>query len=275
MALADAWSFSLGVLCLGYLLVRFFYLPRKSRSVPPPGWNVGPKPWDLIDVAQVTIALLALLLLTNASYFLVAAVTHRSLTELVPLVLSTEVVVRVGVLIALAAFFGRRRISFFSLLGFRAIAPLDAAGWALVFGLASLAPVQLTLLALDRIFQLLRINPSEQQIAELFTTADSQWVLALLALFAVVIAPLFEEVFFRGFLYPALKQRFGIGRGLVLVSAIFALSHAHLPSVVPLFVLALGLGLAYEITGSLLVPIGMHALFNGIMIFKLILQRTQ
>jgi membrane protease YdiL (CAAX protease family) len=75
-------------------------------------------------------------------------------------------------------------------------------------------------------------------------------------------------------MYPALKQRFGVWRALSLVSLLFALSHAHLPSLLPLFILALGLGLAYEFTGSLLVPTGMHALFNALMVVKLIFDRA-
>jgi membrane protease YdiL (CAAX protease family) len=74
---------------------------------------------------------------------------------------------------------------------------------------------------------------------------------------------LFEEVFFRGFAYPALKQRWGAPRALMMVSGAFALIHLHGPSIAPLFVLAVGLGLAYELTGTLVAPMVMHALFNA------------
>ena len=45
-------------------------------------------------------------------------------------------------------------------------------------------------------------------------------------------------------------------------SLIFALVHQHIGTMVPLFSLGLVLVLAYELTGSLLVPIFIHALFN-------------
>ena len=95
-----------------------------------------------------------------------------------------------------------------------------------------------------------------------------------LTLFALVVAPVFEEFFFRGFAYPALKEHLGSVRALVIVSAAFAASHLHGPSFVPLFVLALGLGLAYELTGTLLTPITMHAVFNSTMIVQLFYQRA-
>ena len=50
----------------------------------------------------------------------------------------------------------------------------------------------------------------------------------------------------------------------LLTSALFALVHVNLASLPALFYLALCLTLAYEWTGSLLVPITMHALFNTV-----------
>ena len=72
-----------------------------------------------------------------------------------------------------------------------------------------------------------------------------------------------KSFFFRGFAYPGLKQRWGTWPALVIVSAAFAAIHLHLPSLGPLFALAMGLGLSYEFTGSLLAPITLHALFNA------------
>jgi membrane protease YdiL (CAAX protease family) len=88
----------------------------------------------------------------------------------------------------------------------------------------------------------------------------------LLTVFALTVAPVVEEIYFRGLAYPALKQRLGPDRALLIVSAVFALVHPHLPSLLPLFGLALGLGVAYEISGSLLAPITVHVLFNAVSI---------
>ncbi len=92
----------------------------------------------------------------------------------------------------------------------------------------------------------------------------------LMIVAAVVVAPLVEEVMFRGFLYGVVK-RFTDGYFAALVSALcFALVHCHVPSFLPLALLALSFCLAYEMTGSLLVPITMHALFNGTSVFFLL-----
>jgi membrane protease YdiL (CAAX protease family) len=81
---------------------------------------------------------------------------------------------------------------------------------------------------------------------------------------AIVIAPLAEEFFFRGFLYGVLKRYAGGLPALVFTAVAFALIHLHVPSLLPLFLLACVLTLAYELSGSLLVPMAMHSLFNAI-----------
>ena len=58
----------------------------------------------------------------------------------------------------------------------------------------------------------------------------------------------------------------GIGTGvaIVITSFVFAILHAaQWPAPIPLFLLAIGLGVVYQRTGSLIAPICMHAVFNG------------
>ena len=90
------------------------------------------------------------------------------------------------------------------------------------------------------------------------------WVPAALWLCAVVIAPVAEELFFRGVCQTALNHVFR-RRWLstVLVGSAFGLAHMEQPHVVaPLIVLGVILGYVYERTGSLVAPITMHLLFN-------------
>ena len=79
---------------------------------------------------------------------------------------------------------------------------------------------------------------------------------------AILLAPVAEEILFRGILYPAVKQA-GFPRlalwGSVLL---FAAVHMNAVTFVPLAVLALVLTALYERTDNLLAPIAAHALFN-------------
>lgn len=113
-----------------------------------------------------------------------------------------------------------------------------------------------------------------QDVALLLSGQYSLWVRLYMIAFAVVVAPVFEETIFRGIALPLLSRRFGTGAGVFLSSLLFSAIHFHVPSLVPLFILATGFSLAYIYTGSLWTPIAMHGLFNGINLGLLLLLRT-
>jgi membrane protease YdiL (CAAX protease family) len=109
----------------------------------------------------------------------------------------------------------------------------------------------------------LHLKPEEQQAVQTLQLA-SAWV-ARVALGAVTIllAPVAEEILFRGILYPWIKKE-GFPRLALWSSALlFAAVHANLMTFLPLLVLAIALTLLYEKTDNLLAPITAHAVFNG------------
>jgi membrane protease YdiL (CAAX protease family) len=89
-------------------------------------------------------------------------------------------------------------------------------------------------------------------------------LVGLIALSACVIAPITEEVLFRGTFYPMLARGVGRGPASFACALFFGLVHDTFTDVPGLTILALCFTLAYELTGSLLVPIFMHATFNGL-----------
>lgn len=93
---------------------------------------------------------------------------------------------------------------------------------------------------------------------------------AAVILMAVVVAPVAEEVLFRGYFYGVIRRYGGRIPALLTSSLLFAAIHVHLPSMPGLFLLALSLCLLYERTGSLWGPITMHAAFNALTIATLI-----
>jgi uncharacterized protein len=105
---------------------------------------------------------------------------------------------------------------------------------------------------------------SRQSIVELFNGSQTLEQRITIIILAVAVAPMAEEFVFRFFLYGVLRRYFGRFAGLVLSALLFAAVHAHLPSFAPLFVLAASFTLAYEWSGSILVPMTMHCLFNSL-----------
>jgi membrane protease YdiL (CAAX protease family) len=85
---------------------------------------------------------------------------------------------------------------------------------------------------------------------------------ATMLIIAGVLAPFSEEVFFRGFLYNTAKKRFGIIAGVLISSLVFAAAHFGPLAVIGIVPMGILLALAYEKTGSLWVPITMHATNN-------------
>ena len=90
---------------------------------------------------------------------------------------------------------------------------------------------------------------------------------------AAVIAPVVEEVIFRGYIYPVAKKYSGRIAGILFSSLFFAMAHPNAISLVPLFVLAVLLALSYEVTGSIWAPISIHVLFNSATVFAQFAQR--
>ena len=88
---------------------------------------------------------------------------------------------------------------------------------------------------------------------------------------AVIMAPVAEEVIFRGYFYAVIRNYGGRLPALLTSSLLFAAIHVHLPSLLGLGILAVILCLVYERTGSLWASITMHAAFNASTILVLIL----
>ena len=85
----------------------------------------------------------------------------------------------------------------------------------------------------------------------------------MLIIAAVIVAPIVEETVFRGFIYGVIKRFTDSWFAAFCSALLFAVVHFHIGSLIPLTVLALVLCAAYERTGSLVVPMMMHGLFNG------------
>jgi membrane protease YdiL (CAAX protease family) len=139
------------------------------------------------------------------------------------------------------------------------------------FGRAAITGTILMLAAYPLVFladvvtqRLLGGGSEKQGIVELFNASSSMEQRILIIVLAVAVAPVGEEFLFRFFLYGVLKRYFGRGIGLIVNALLFAAVHAHLPSFGPLFILGVCFTIAYEWSGSLLVSMTMHALFNAL-----------
>ncbi len=111
-------------------------------------------------------------------------------------------------------------------------------------------------------------------LLEIVLNNNNYFSFILLFLTTTLIAPLFEEVIFRGILLPILSREFGIILGITISAFIFALAHLSISEMPPLFVLGVGLGITRIISGRLSSSVIMHSLWNGMTFLNLFLLRT-
>lgn len=85
-----------------------------------------------------------------------------------------------------------------------------------------------------------------------------------LVLAAVIAAPFVEELFFRGFLFYGLRQRFGWRWAAVISTAFFALLHLQPVNSLPIFLLGFLFAYISHIGNSIWPSIILHAFYNGL-----------
>lgn len=124
--------------------------------------------------------------------------------------------------------------------------------------LAALLPVMLAVVLILAAFG---ITTAEHPVSGLVFADVDPLQLSAIGVAVTLLAPLGEELIFRGFLYRALRMRWGVWPALFVTSLAFSTVH---PSLGPYFVLSAGFCLAYEWTGSLWTSILLHGLWNGL-----------
>ncbi len=188
-------------------------------------------------------------------------------------------VVQSGVFLALiltgiVVFLHVRGLRVVELFGLRRLRPLRALGWAALLIVSAFPFIMLVNLIT---FAVLRGNVVRQPLVEFFRDAAERGdytAMGSVAAAAIIIAPLCEEFLFRGYFYGVGKRFAGPWISGLVTALMFAAYHTNLASLPGLALLAIALTLAYERTGSLWVPIGMHAIFNATSLGVLYAQGT-
>lgn len=82
---------------------------------------------------------------------------------------------------------------------------------------------------------------------------------------AAIISPIYEEIFYRGFLYRFFSSRYGVLSGMMISSIIFTVVHIPTFNTLPVnFASGLIFSWVYQKTGSVIPSILIHGIFNGI-----------
>lgn len=105
--------------------------------------------------------------------------------------------------------------------------------------------------------------PVPQQAVRAIRETAHPFHQAAFGAFAILVAPVVEEMLFRGVLYPSFKQNGWPRAAWWATSLLFALTHFNALTFLSLFVLSMALIWLYERTANLIAPIVTHSLFNA------------
>ncbi len=119
-----------------------------------------------------------------------------------------------------------------------------------------------TLYLIAQVARAFGYEPPVEPIHRLIFQERRPQALQLTVLLACVVGPIAEELFFRGVLYGALRQRASRVIAIAVTAAIFALIHTNLIGFLPIFLLGYLLADVYDRTGSLASSIAVHVVHN-------------
>jgi membrane protease YdiL (CAAX protease family) len=111
------------------------------------------------------------------------------------------------------------------------------------------------------------LNPSKEKLLEQLGTNEGTVLLVLSAALTCIVAPICEEMLFRGYIFTALRNWHGTLPAALITAVLFGGVHvgsAPALDLIPLAGLGFGLCLLYRYTGSLYPAIVAHALNNSL-----------
>lgn len=228
-----------------------------ETAVPAAERGIDPKPWGIPAI----VAVLAIPVALFASNFLVDAPEDLTTGEIVVGLVST-LVFKDALFIGFVAAFAlwRYRLGW-QALGLRAF---DRSLWWLPVVAAAAALV--SVIVYGAILVGLGFDQPEQ--TELQSLFDSNAALPLVGFALVIMAPLSEEIFFRGFIFPGLIRPLGLAGAMVVSGIIFGAFHITGSETVALLLPFGAIGALfcwlYYRTGSLWPSIITHFLFNSV-----------
>lgn len=113
---------------------------------------------------------------------------------------------------------------------------------------------------------LFHLEAEQNPLVPLVLGSDSLWFLVFLLIFGGLVGPVTEEIFFRGFFYPALRKRMGRVGAILINAFCFAALHGNLVQLAPLIGLGLILAVLRERTGSVLASTVLHCAHNTLVL---------
>lgn len=237
-----------------------YAIPDSRPSAPPVPWTARQV---LISVAAIAFAFLVVI---GSIMGLVEVVDVSGWGEHVVLLVATLALQGV-MLLTVWHFAIRPAGGRWALLGFRQVKPISTT----LIVIAGITVCQALVVGYVQLVDWLDIDTLVP--GDPFESWDIDPVsFAIIAFSAVVIAPLFEEIFFRGFMYQAFRRTMPLWPAAILTSLVFGVAHIDPAIIIPIALVGMILLGIYRWTGNLWSSIITHAGYNAIAVIALAVQ---
>jgi membrane protease YdiL (CAAX protease family) len=238
-----------------------FDAPPGEPAPAPAGDAAGPRRWPPWSAPVALLAALLAALFGGAVIGIVAGVAGADLDDPPASVNIGATAIQDAALVAIAFVFARRGAGSAGPgdFGLRAVRWRPAVGWMILtwVGFLTVSAAWVAALGIDE----------SQDVPEELGADQGDVALAAVAVLVTVVAPVCEEVFFRGYFFAALRNWRGPWVAALLTGIVFGAVHAlgtPVGFLVPLAAFGTGLCLLYWRTGSLLPCIALHSLNNSL-----------
>lgn len=262
------------VLLLG-LIIDFILVSNafSGRPIDIRTYNPGTVRWGPIDIARVVVLFLFFgYMLVMIESFLVRAfpiIKNGGLR----MVFNSSILDTLTIILILYFTVGQYKAKLKSL-GISLNNFFHNVFYGVVGYIAALPVLFLTLLATSLVTKLIKYTPKEQVVVEIFMKHNNPAFLVYTSIFAAIAGPVVEELFFRGFMYNAVKKYTGIKWSIIITAALFAGLHSHPVGFLPIMILGVLLAYLYEKTGTLVAPITVHVMHNFGMLLLVFLSKA-
>ncbi|GAB4498587.1 MAG: type II CAAX endopeptidase family protein [Anaerolineales bacterium] len=219
--------------------------PDNNTNRTPPPTPLKPASWTASD----TWLGLGLLVIAVLGY--IFAISQLELSKGISIFVATFEFI---VLIPIAIIFLLRKISWREL-GFQTFSRNS-----LSLGCGLLIAVYMVTIVNNLIMRALGVVTQADVISDLLSELDSPYLFAFVT---AIVAPITEELFFRGFLFKGLRNKYGWVNALMFSSIIFALFHGQIATLIPTFLLGALFAYMYQRTESVYPGMILHFAINA------------
>jgi len=227
---------------------------------PPPPRDPVWSGWDVLLIAGlgfVSVLVLQLTVLVGAKLLIYPEASLADVAQKPIVLLVSQFLIYIPIAVCMFALVeGKYHVSFWQAIRWN----WPETQW----GLAALALGAIMLFVLS-LLQLVLPMPKDTPFDHLFDRPRDAYLLALLA---VTVGPLMEEVFFRGFMYPVLERRLGMMWGVLLTALPFGLLHLQQygwawAAGLVIFLVGVVCGVIRAVTKSVAASFLVHVGYNG------------